>query len=144
LVSPLGGILQLDGYLQVDPVGLDVAVLYTDVHILDPAPSTPLSVLVARATATLMASSKLVSDVALNSVTRAMLMVLATLTPSLPLIYTVCSLNGQISNIRERGLQLNQYSQVGQAPSRVKKRVEGHRPRGAKYPTSRLRSCRIV
>src|SRR5918994_1760839 len=49
------------------------------------APSTPQSVLVARAMETLMASSKLVSDAALNSVTRAMLMVLASLTPSLPL-----------------------------------------------------------
>src|SRR5687767_8319601 len=37
------------------------------------APSTPLSVLVARATASLMASSKPVSEVALNSVTRATL-----------------------------------------------------------------------
>src|SRR5829696_206435 len=36
-------------------------------------PSTPLSVLVARATAWLMASSKLVSEIALNSVTRATL-----------------------------------------------------------------------
>jgi hypothetical protein len=34
--SALGGILQLEGYLQVDPVGHDVAVFYTDVHILDP------------------------------------------------------------------------------------------------------------
>src|SRR5919107_3744577 len=41
------------------------------------APSTPLSVLVARATAWLMASSKPVSDVALNSVTRATLIVSA-------------------------------------------------------------------
>src|SRR5919112_3637826 len=37
------------------------------------APSTPLSVLVARATASLTASSKLVSEVALNSVTLATL-----------------------------------------------------------------------
>src|SRR5215208_577751 len=37
------------------------------------APSTPLSVLVARVTAWLMASSKPVSEVALNSVTRAIL-----------------------------------------------------------------------
>src|SRR5215217_5173459 len=40
------------------------------------APSTPLSVLVARDTASLMASSKPVSDVALNSVTLATLMVI--------------------------------------------------------------------
>src|SRR5688500_1690935 len=68
------------------------------------APSTPLSVLVARATATLMASSKLVSDVALNSVTRAMLMVFASLLdPSLPLICLVCSLIERRSNIIGRG-----------------------------------------
>src|SRR5215212_564215 len=49
------------------------------------APSTPLSVLVARATASLIASSKLVSDVALNSVTRATLIrICASLRPSLP------------------------------------------------------------
>jgi hypothetical protein len=61
---------------------------------------------VARATASLMASSKLVSDVALNSVIRAILMVFASLLdPSLPLIYPVCSLDGRISNIRVRVLQ---------------------------------------
>src|SRR5215210_2813033 len=49
------------------------------------APSTPLSVLVARATASFMASSKLVSEVALNSVTRATLIrICASLRPSLP------------------------------------------------------------
>src|SRR5215204_3117870 len=48
------------------------------------APSTPLSVLVARATASFMASSKLVSEVALNSVTRATLIASASLAPSLP------------------------------------------------------------
>ena len=37
------------------------------------APSMPLSVLVARATASLTASSKLISEVALSSVTRATL-----------------------------------------------------------------------
>jgi hypothetical protein len=35
-VPALGGILQLESYLQVDPVVLDVPVLYADVHILDP------------------------------------------------------------------------------------------------------------
>ena len=63
------------------------------------APSTPLSVLVARATASLMASSKLVSDVALNSVTLATLTELASLNPSLLLIYLICSLAGQKSNM---------------------------------------------
>jgi hypothetical protein len=54
----------------------------------------------------LMASSKPVSDVALNSVTRAILMIFASLlNPGLPLIYPVCSLNGLISNIRVGGLR---------------------------------------
>src|SRR5215203_5944131 len=48
------------------------------------APSTPLSVLVARATASFMASSKPVWDVALNSVTRATLIASASLDASLP------------------------------------------------------------
>jgi hypothetical protein len=62
----------------------------------------------------LMASSKLVSEVALNSVTRAILMILASLlNPGLPLIYPVCSLNRWISNIRVRGLQPGQYYWVG-------------------------------
>src|SRR5215203_5683874 len=47
------------------------------------APSTPLSVLVARATASLIASSKLVSDMALNSVTRATLIFTCLPKPSL-------------------------------------------------------------
>src|SRR5215210_1297149 len=47
-------------------------------------PSTPLSVLVARATAWLIASSKLVSEIALNSVTRATLIASASLHSSLP------------------------------------------------------------
>src|SRR5215213_8221244 len=64
------------------------------------APSTPLSVLVARATASLMASSKLVSDIALNSVTRAMLTVSASLNPGSLLVSPICSLAGRISNIR--------------------------------------------
>jgi hypothetical protein len=38
-------------------------------------------------------------------VTRAMLMILASLNPGLLLIYPICSLTGQISNIRVRRLQ---------------------------------------
>src|SRR5215213_37308 len=48
------------------------------------APSTPLSVLVARATASFTASSKLVSEVALNSVT------LATLIDAYPPLSLAC------------------------------------------------------
>jgi hypothetical protein len=67
LVSALGGILQLEGYLQVDPVGLDVAVLYADIHVLDPralyAPKRSGGAGDGNV-------DELVSDVALNSVTR--------------------------------------------------------------------------
>src|SRR5215210_6311565 len=56
------------------------------------APSTPLSVLVARATAWLIASSNPVSEVALNSVTRATLIASASLGSSL--LLTSCLIYG--------------------------------------------------
>ncbi len=51
----------------------DVSVLDHDVHVLDPGALDVAQVLVARSTPWLMASSKLSSDVALNSITRATL-----------------------------------------------------------------------
>src|SRR5215211_8500701 len=55
------------------------------------APSTPLSVLVARATAWLIASSKPASEMALSSVTLAMLIRLCLLIPSLASYPTACA-----------------------------------------------------
>src|SRR5215208_904521 len=67
------------------------------------APSTPLSVLVARATAWLMASSKPVCEVALNSVTRATLIrICASLHSSLPelVAYLICGPVAHKPNIK--------------------------------------------
>src|ERR687897_2518170 len=95
------------------------------------APSTPLSVLVARATA--------------------MLMAFASLNPSLPLIYPVCSPIERMSNIRVRGLQAGQYSRVGQVSSRVKSTILGHYQaqrrtfqRAARFPAAGLISLYSV
>src|SRR5215203_4862714 len=65
-------------------------------------PSTPLSVLVARATASLIASSKLVSEVALNSVTRATLIASASLHSSLSGLVAslICDTRARKPNIK--------------------------------------------
>src|SRR5215208_8219611 len=65
-------------------------------------PSTPLSVLVARATASLIASSKLVSEVALNSVTRATLIASASLHSSLHglVAHLICSPRARTLNVK--------------------------------------------
>src|SRR5215218_9559928 len=67
-------------------------------------PSTPLSVLVARATASLIASSKLVSEVALNSVTRATLIASASLHSSLSGLVAslICGRTERKPNIKGR------------------------------------------
>src|SRR5829696_7355803 len=67
------------------------------------APSTPLRVWVARVTASLTASSKLVSDVALNSVTRATLIrICASLRPGLPDLFAslICGPMTETPNIK--------------------------------------------
>src|SRR5215212_760329 len=65
-------------------------------------PSTPLSVLVARATAWLIASSKLVSEIALNSVTRATLIASASLHSSLRVLVAplICGPGAREPNIK--------------------------------------------
>src|ERR687897_1276767 len=92
------------------------------------APSTPLSVLVARATASLMASSKLVSDVALNSVTRAMLMVCASLNPSLLPFYSIYSLAGQKSNMRVMRNPVDHFWLEARSAAAVDSRFCGNAP----------------
>src|SRR5215212_7861882 len=78
------------------------------------APSTPLSVLVARATASFMASSKLVWDVALNSVTRATLIrICASLQSSLPGLVTclICGPAARKPNIKAGTPRLPSYQE---------------------------------
>src|SRR5215218_10445966 len=72
----LDSVLQHEGDLQVHLVALYVAVLDHDILILDQALSTFLRVLLARAMPCWMASSNLVSETALVSVTVATLILL--------------------------------------------------------------------
>jgi hypothetical protein len=94
-------LLEQEGDLHVDLIALDVAVLDRDVLVLDPralcAPERPGG---AGPTASSTASSKPVSDVALNPVTQAMLM----RTPSSPTFGLLpVLLMAQVSRYQTRG-----------------------------------------
>ena len=85
-VLDLGGIFQLEGYFHVGLIALDVPILDHDVHVLDPRAFHASERLGGAGDGLVDGVLEAVSDVALSSVTRAKLIVLASFDPDLPLV----------------------------------------------------------